>query len=536
MPNKILDQFFERCPRSGGIVGIRYDTPVTRALFPVLGLLATGWFLLRVIPKPSRAEYPCQKVAAGLGAGFLAYAASLLATCAGFRFLRRRVGQAAAVAVVVALGTVAHDQLGLSQPPTTEKIAQVLTPAEGPNHPIGQARGMNPGRVVWAQDFAATLWDGQTGNWWEEKNVSQPEVEKMFSRSLQALTGAPSDRQAWDGLFRYYNKTAGRGDHGYQKGEKVLVKLNCNADEGTPWSNNGYPTPHVVYTLVRQLTEVAGVPADRIILSDPSRNIGNPIYSKVRSNSAFQQVTFEGQLGEPAPQRVKPAPDLNAPIYFDMPAGQKGVMYLPRSHTDATYLISYALIRPHRVFGVTLSAKNYYGSVFDTELKIFKPSFLHAFAIWDYPTPNKMGESHSLPALLGHRQLGGKTILFFADGLYTSYNQVRPVVKWSTLNDRWFSGMLMSQDPVALDSVGYDLIRSEPRLTNGNPSFNGNVDNYMHEAALADHPPSGTKYDPENKGTVLGSLGAHEHWNSVAEKKYSRNLGRKEGIELVAVR
>src|ERR1035437_963814 len=100
MPNKILDQFFERCPRSGGIVGIRYDTPVTRALFPVLGLLATGWFLLRVIPKPSRAEYPCQKVAAGLGAGVLAYAASLLATCAGFRFLPRRAGQAAAVGLV----------------------------------------------------------------------------------------------------------------------------------------------------------------------------------------------------------------------------------------------------------------------------------------------------------------------------------------------------------------------------------------------------------------------------------------------------
>jgi hypothetical protein len=26
----------------------------------------------------------------------------------------------------------------------------------------------------------------------------------------------------------------------------------------------------------------------------------------------------------------------------------------------------------------------------------------------------------------------------------------------------------------------------------------------------------------------------HEHWNNATDKKYSRNLGRKEGIELIA--
>jgi hypothetical protein len=51
--------------------------------------------------------------------------------------------------------------------------------------------------------------------------------------------------------------------------------------------------------------------------------------------------------------------------------------------------------------------------------------------------------------------------------------------------------------------------------------------------ALADNPPSGTFYDPERDGTGLTSMGVHEHWNNAVQKKYSRNLGTGQGIELV---
>jgi hypothetical protein len=44
-------------------------------------------------------------------------------------------------------------------------------------------------------------------------------------------------------------------------------------------------------------------------------------------------------------------------------------------------------------------------------------------------------------------------------------------------------------------------------------------------------------YDPDHPTPVkrLSSLGVHEHWNNPQEKKYSRNLGTGNGIELVAV-
>jgi hypothetical protein len=40
-------------------------------------------------------------------------------------------------------------------------------------------------------------------------------------------------------------------------------------------------------------------------------------------------------------------------------------------------------------------------------------------------------------------------------------------------------------------------------------------------------------YDPEFDGTPIGSLGVFEHWNNATERKYSRNLGTGEGIELI---
>jgi len=93
----------------------------------------------------------------------------------------------------------------------------------------------------------------------------------------------------------------------------------------------------------------------------------------------------------------------------------------------------------------------------------------------------------------------------------------------------------MSQDPVALESVVYDFISNEPNLISGNPSFNGNQDNQFQECALANDPPSKIKYDPENDGTGLQSLGVHEHWNNSKERKYSRNLGKSNGIELISL-
>jgi len=103
-------------------------------------------------------------------------------------------------------------------------------------------------------------------------------------------------------------------------------------------------------------------------------------------------------------------------------------------------------------------------------------------------------------------------------------------LKTAPFNDDWSSSLFASQDPVAIDSVGFDFLWAEwdedPRRSW--------ADDYLEEAAMANDPISGTFYDPDGNGTSLQSLGVHEHWNNPRDKQYSRNLGKNEGIELVS--
>ncbi|MCB0748973.1 MAG: T9SS type A sorting domain-containing protein, partial [Ignavibacteriae bacterium] len=61
------------------------------------------------------------------------------------------------------------------------------------------------------------------------------------------------------------------------------------------------------------------------------------------------------------------------------------------------------------------------------------------------------------------------------------------------------------------------------------------VCDYLRQAADSSNWPEGIQYDSENDGTIIGSLGTHEHWNNEIDKKYSKNLGTGDGIELVKI-
>jgi len=411
-------------------------------------------------------------------------------------------------------------------------------PSEEANHPMGAGLGIFPGRVAWVRDAAATNWDGVTGHWWDDAHTDQKVVHAMTSRLLRNLTGRSNEKQAWDALFRSFNDSHKLGSGGYRPGERIAIKINCNQDRSPEWGAmtpgaapgrgvpNGLPSPHAVVALVTELIEMGGVRGDDILLYDATgiRNVGQPIHNRIRANSnaEFQKVKFlvgtDYNLGD----RMSPTPDMANPIRFakaELPTG-----YLPRQVTEAKYMINMALLRPHGMAGVTLSGKNHFGSVHFPNDGGWSPRILHDSVLRTQP----MGSYNALVDLMGHRHLGGKTMLFVLDGLYTAEHNEGSVIRWASFGDHWASSMLMSQDPVAMDSVALDLLASEPRAT----QVRGNADNYLHEAAQAAKPPSGTVYNPSS-GT-LASLGVHEHWNNATARKYSRNLGLKEGIELIA--
>src|SRR3990170_2660756 len=110
-------------------------------LLPLSGLAALVWFLVRVIPKPSRAAYPCQRVAFPLASGFVIWLAGAIASIAAVRKARCSLVQRRYVlcAMLVAASICV---LWLAQCLTVETplAAQEVTP----NAPMGTAKGIHP--------------------------------------------------------------------------------------------------------------------------------------------------------------------------------------------------------------------------------------------------------------------------------------------------------------------------------------------------------------------------------------------------------
>ena len=64
------------------------DRPVKalkKLIVPLFGIISLIWVLIRVIPKPQRAAYPCMKVAIPFASSLLIYISGLLASAVIFR-------------------------------------------------------------------------------------------------------------------------------------------------------------------------------------------------------------------------------------------------------------------------------------------------------------------------------------------------------------------------------------------------------------------------------------------------------------------
>ena len=71
-------------------------------LFWGLGLFSTIWFLVRVVPKSSRASYPCMQTAAPLMSAFVLYLLSFTGVWVSLRKLRKAFRNRKVVVGVIA--------------------------------------------------------------------------------------------------------------------------------------------------------------------------------------------------------------------------------------------------------------------------------------------------------------------------------------------------------------------------------------------------------------------------------------------------
>jgi hypothetical protein len=523
-----------------------------KIFFVISGLTATIWFLVRVIPKPSRAYYPCMQAASPYMAAFVIWIITMSASVFSFRNalagLRKYRYISAALFAIAGL-IFAGISITQNRQPVYANSKTIL--AE--NISIGEAKGIFPGRVVWVWNNDATnenctnvFGDG----WFMNKNTNLPIADSMTRQAIQQLTGTETVTRAWEELFRFYNSKAGKGDVNYTSEEKIFIKVNNVSASSSTFTTDytilntkrygmAETSPQVVLSVLRQLVNECGISEDKIYVGDPMKHIYKHVYELWHNEFPnIHYIDHKGTYG-----REKALTD-GIPVIFYSDRGKIMITNGDTARSDALYsqlknadyLINIGALKAHARAGVSLCAKNHFGSHSRASA-----SHLHAGLV--SPDKNLLRTGNNLYRvqvdLMGHKMLGGKTLVYILDALWAGSEANDPPRKWSLapFNNDWTSSVFVSQDPVAIESVGYDFLKAE--FTSGNPFGSypqmPGTNDYIMQAADSAFWPAGIKYDPENDGILLKSLGVCESWNNPVDKQYSRNLKTGNGIEMVFI-
>ena len=139
-----ISRFIKVCPQTG---------PQLKALkkwtLPLFSLLSLIWVIIRLIPKPQRAAYPCMKVAIPFASSLIIYLTGLLASVVVFKKAFRKVSESkyfiAGLLLVAGLGfsilTIFTSKQDLF---AAETESYNYEDPLGPNTPIGEAKGLSP--------------------------------------------------------------------------------------------------------------------------------------------------------------------------------------------------------------------------------------------------------------------------------------------------------------------------------------------------------------------------------------------------------
>jgi hypothetical protein len=382
----------------------------------------------------------------------------------------------------------------------------------------------------------------------------------MMSRGMRAYSGEADDAAAWEAIFTHQN-----GGLGYQAGQRFMIKINLTtayAGSGRASDDGRYNfrpsggvsqdstanSPQLMHSLLDQLVNVVGAAESDITIGDPTGLFVNFLFEPLHRD--FPKVNYldnRGGEGRPGERRTRAEyTDPCVPYFWSTSAAEGSTQdCLLTAYDEADYVINFSVLKSHNGGGITVAAKNHYGSLLRTPVgqgrRLGRNHYnlhrtLPGRGFGGSATMMQLGQYRALVDLLGLEGLGGKTLLYLVDGVFGGRDWYSAPSVWALppFDGGWPSSLFVSMDPVAIDSVAHDFLAEQwPDQV----LMNEGVQDYLHEAALADQAPSGTCYDPERDGTCMASLGTHEHWNNAEDKQYSRNLDPidGQGIELVYV-
>jgi hypothetical protein len=330
----------------------------------------------------------------------------------------------------------------LTQTSTSTKTrtpTSTSTPTSTRTPTATSTNGIPPGskpRVVHVYDPDATSWDFQSG--WYGDYVDQNVVNNMMDQGIKQLTGLSTVAAAWQNILP-----------GYSSGKGIAVKVNFN-NNATGCSDTSPRIDALVHpfnALIRGLKSM-GVQESDIWVYDATRGI--PARFRNPCHSLYPGVRIYS-CGGPEPNFTSSDP--NATIHFYPPSGtQMPTIKLTDVLLAATYVINMPIMKNHGDPGVSLTFKNHFGS-------IDHPFDLHPYII---SSDSRYSSNYNpLVDIYKNPNICNKVCLTIADGLYAAETYNATPGRWSRFGNDSPNSLFLSKDPVAVDCVMFDILKSQ---------------------------------------------------------------------------
>lgn len=318
----------------------RFPPKLARAVSISMGLVALVWFLCRVIPKPSRASYPCQRAAFPIATSFvlwaLASSASLRSAQTARHFYRRSRFSAALLAGTVTMGLLSVSYLTFPVAKTAAQVrtAQLETSTQAVLTELPAAVSLVRSAFASAED------------------IDQNEINRMVIEAVQLAGGLDT--------------IVSDGDTVVLKPNLVVAEDYSSRPGPLPVMVNGIATDYRVIQAVVDLVRALN-PTGELYVMETSAvgstllNMSDLGWTSVSGVDAF--VAIEHASGDwyeyDSPQLASVSlPEDLARFPDSAKPNRSREIYLNRLYFEADVLISLPLLKNHDTTGITGSVKN----------------------------------------------------------------------------------------------------------------------------------------------------------------------------------
>lgn len=317
----------------------------SKIIFIVLGTISVAWFLLRVIPKPSRASYPCQRAAFPIASTFVIWLSGTLLSYLSFKKARRAFAYRKPAAIALfSLAALIFLVTYVVIPSENLKAKAMFVLQEQPV--LKTAYNIEADQLIAPQSYVSIIRSDKNN----AEDIDITELESMIREAVEMVGGL--------------------GDI-ITDGDVVVLKPNMvsidRPDGDLPLTANGMITDWRVVSIVSKIVRELN-PSGTILVMEGSAGNTMDGYSQMNYNKTSMPDVDEFKAIEDCSGAwlEYDAPELSS---ASLPEGEalypnnkkpnnSDAIYYNKIYFEADVLISLPVLKNHESAGVTGAVKN----------------------------------------------------------------------------------------------------------------------------------------------------------------------------------